>query len=277
MGAAFGEGGQGVSHMGPTVGDVDRDGRLDVYIPDMGYGTLLMNRGDYFEDRTAATGLAVVCGQYTGWGGLLLDYDNDGYLDLFIANGDAHHEYPEEAVLMHNDGTGNFRDVAKQSGDYFARKFVGRGAAFGDFDNDGDLDLLVVNLNDSPCLLRNEGGTDNHWLKLNVRLANGKSDAIGARVTVQTGTLTQIQDLVPSTGYLSQIDPRPHFGLGKATQADSVEIRWPDGQTTQLSNIKGDQILTVVQNPQAANGKGPGTKTQPKLTQVQDLKARDGK
>ena len=100
LGLAFGEGGQGVSSMGPSIGDVDRDGRLDVFIPDMGYNCLLMNRGDFFEDRTATTGIAVICGQYTGWGGLLLDYDNDGWLDIFVANGDAHHEYREEAVLL---------------------------------------------------------------------------------------------------------------------------------------------------------------------------------
>ena len=96
MGLAFGEGGQGVSSMGPTVGDIDRDGHLDVYIPDMGYGCLMMNQGDFFEDRTAVSKLAVVCGQYTGWGGVLVDYDNDGYLDVFVANGNAHHEYPRK-------------------------------------------------------------------------------------------------------------------------------------------------------------------------------------
>ena len=262
VGLAFGEGGQGVSSMGPTIGDVDRNGYLDVYIPDMGYGCLLINRGGFFEDRTTASKLAIVCGQYTGWGGLLLDYDNDGYLDVFVANGDAHHEYPEEDVLMRNDGTGNFIDVAKQSGDYFRQKYVGRGATFGDYDNDGDLDLLVVNLNDSPRLLRNDGGNGNHWLTVVARCQwgvsadaiphhwhGGKSDAVGARITVTTGGLRQIHDLIPVTGYLSQADPRAHFGLGKADKADSVEIRWPDGRTTQLKNVAANQFLTVVQEP----------------------------
>ena len=248
-GLAFGEGGQGVSSMGPAVGDVDRDGRLDIYVPDMGYGCLLMNRGKFFEDRTAESKLAVVCGQYTGWGGLLLDYDNDGYLDVFIANGNAHHEYTEEDVLMRNDGKGNFIDVAARSGAYFRQKYVGRGATYGDFDNDGDLDLLIVNLNDSPKLLRNDSPASNRWLTVSCRLAGDKSDAVGARVTVKTGSLTQIHDVIPVTGYLSQADPRAHFGLGKARTADSVEIRWPDGRTSQLKNVRANQILKVVQKP----------------------------
>ena len=247
MGLAFGEGGQGVSSMGPAIGDIDRDSWLDIYIPDMGYGCLLINRKDYFEDRTTPTNLAVVCGQYTGWGGILFDYDCDGYLDVFVANGNAHHEYTEEDVLMRNDGTGSFVDVADKSGAYFREKYVGRGATYGDYDNDGDLDLLVINLNDTPRLLRNDGGNKNNWLIIQARLPGGKSDAIGARVRITAGSLTQLRDLIPVTGYLSQADLRCHFGLDNATQADTVEIRWPNGQTTKLKDIKANQILTVIQ------------------------------
>lgn len=247
MGLAFGEGGQGVSSMGPAVGDVDRDGWLDVYVPDMGYGCLLMNRQEYFEDRTAPTGLAVVCGQYTGWGGILFDYDNDGHLDVFVGNGNAHHEYTEEDVLMRNDGTGKFIDVAVKSGPYFREKYVGRGATYGDYDNDGDIDLLVANLNAIPRLLRNDGGDKNNWLMVDVRLPGGKRHAYGARVTVKTGALVQVQDAVPVRGYLSQGDPRCHFGLGKATKADVVEIRWPDKTTTVLKNVAANQVLKVVE------------------------------
>lgn len=247
MGLAFGEGGQGVSSMGPCVGDVDRDGRPDVFIPDMGYGSLLMNRGEFFEDQTARRKVAVVCGQYTGWGGVLFDYDNDGYPDIFVANGDAHHEYGEEDVLLRNDGKGHFVDVAGQSGPYFKQKYVGRGAAYGDFDNDGDVDLLIVNLNDSPRLLRNDGGNANNYLTVDARLPNGKSTAIGARVSVKTGSLAQIDDVNPVRGYCSQGDPRLHFGLGKKDRADSVEIRWPDGRVTRLKDVRANQILRVVQ------------------------------
>jgi len=247
LGMAFGEGGQGVSSMGPAVGDVDRDGWQDIYIPDMGYGCLLMNQKDFFEDKTAQMGLAVVCGQYTGWGGLLFDYDCDGYLDIFVANGNAHHEYTEEDVLMRNNGKGQFVDVADASGAYFRQKDVGRGVTCGDYDNDGDLDVLVINLNARPRLLRNQGGNGRSWLMIDARLAGTQSVALGARIKVTSGALEQIRDLIPVTGFLSQADPRCHFGLGSASQADQVEIRWPDGRTTQLSNVPANQLLKLVQ------------------------------
>ena len=244
---AFGEGGQGVSSMGPAVGDVDGDGWFDVYIPDMGYGCLLMNAEGTFEDRTSRSNLAVICGQYTGWGGVFLDWDNDTLTELFVANGNAHFMYPEESVFVKYDGKGAFTDVATQSGEYFHNKYVGRGAACADYDNDGDVDLLVVNLNDTPRLLRNDGGNRQHWLKLDLRLANGKSPAIGALVHVTVQGRRQMQQVQPVIGYLSQVDVRNHFGLGAATQAESIEIRWPNGETQELKDVAADQILVVVQ------------------------------
>jgi hypothetical protein len=200
--------------------------------------------------------VAIVCGQYTGWGGVLFDYDNDGWLDIFMANGDAHHEYPEESVLLHFDGTGHFVDVASQSGDYFQKKFVSRGAAFGDYDNDGNLDLLVANINDSPRLLHNNGGTGNHWLTVVPRLAKTGLEAIGARVTVTVGPVKMIEEVESTKGYLSASDPRPHFGLGPATRADTVEVRWPGGKVQTLSNVAANQFL-VVTEPGAARS-APG-------------------
>lgn len=244
---AFGEGGQGVSSMGPAVADVDGDGWFDVYIPDMGYGCLLMNADGTFEDRTSRSNLAVICGQYTGWGGVFLDWDNDTQPELFISNGNAHFMYPEEDVFVKYDGKGAFVDIAAQSGAYFHDKYVGRGAACADYDNDGDLDLLVVNLNDSPRLLRNDGGNRQHWLKLDLRLANGKSPAVGAVVYVTVQGRRQMQQVQPVIGYLSQVDVRSHFGLGAATQAEKVEIRWPNGEAQELQDVAADQILVVVQ------------------------------
>lgn len=253
-GVAFGEGGQGASSMGPVVGDVDRDGLLDLFIPDMGYSTLLVYRGAMFIDSTAPSGIAVVCGQYTGWGGGLFDYDHDGYLDVFVANGNAHHEYPEEDVLLHNNGHGKFVDVAVQSGAYFKEKYVSRGAAFADFDNDGDIDILVANLNDSPRLLRNDGGNRRNWLMVEAKVpagpggkTGGVRTALTARVTVTIGKQQLVQEVCPIIGYLSQGDHRVHFGLGGATHVDQVEIRWPDRQVTKLKKTKANQVVVVVQ------------------------------
>ncbi len=251
LGMAYGEGGQGVSSMGPAVGDINRDQWLDIYIPDMGYGCLLVNRQEYFEDQTAQSGLAVVCGQYTGWGGLLLDYDNDGHLDVFVANGNAHHEYTEEDVLLRNTGQGSFQDVARQSGDYFTQKYVGRGATYGDYDNDGDLDLLIMNLNDRPRLLRNDGGNRNRWLRIDLRLAGGKCQALGARAVVTVGDLVQLQDFIPVKGYLSQSDPHLHFGLADHEIVERLDVRWPDGSTHSRTRIQTNQVLQVVQQPKA--------------------------
>ena len=246
-GLAFGEGGQGASSMGPVVGDVDRNGFLDLYIPDMGYSCLLVNQGGLFADVTAPSNLAVVAGQYTGWGGILLDYDNDGYLDAFCANGNPHHEYTEEDILLRNNGKGKFIDVADQSGPYFRDKYVGRGAAYADYDNDGDMDILVMNLNGPAKLLRNDGGNKNNWLTVAPKLARSKVDALGARVTVTVGQMRMIQEVMGANGYLSQSDPRAHFGLGRAPQADRVDVRWPDGTVTSRENVKANQMLEVIQ------------------------------
>jgi hypothetical protein len=245
-GTGFGEGGQGVSSMGPFVADVDRNGLLDLLIPDMGYSCLLFQvRRGFFMDVTAQTGVAVLCGQYTGWGGLMNDYDNDGYVDLFIANGDPHHLYVEESVIARWDGKARFLDMARQSGEFFDHKYVGRGAAFADFDNDGDIDLLMNVLNDLPRLLRNDGGNRRNWLKVVPVRPDTGMVALGATVTVKANGLTMIQPVMGVNGYLTCSDPRPHFGLGQAVKAEQVEIRWPDGKRQVLRDVQANQILKV--------------------------------
>ena len=246
MGVAFGEGGQGVSSMGPFVADVDRNGLLDILVPDMGYSSLMLQKQKgFFIDVTTQSGIALLCGQYTGWGGLLNDYDNDGYVDLFIANGDPHHLYVEEAILACYDGKGKFIDVARPSGEFFNKKFVGRGAAFADFDNDGDIDILMNTIQDLPRLLRNDSPRDNNWLKIEPLRKDTGMVSIGGSVIVKAGGLTMIQPVIAVNGYLTSSDPRPNFGLGKAKVADSVEVIWPDGKTTKLSDVKANQILKV--------------------------------
>ncbi len=253
---AYGENGQNVASMGPAIGDIDRDGLLDVFIPDLNYCTLLMQSQTGFEYRTGSVGLAVVMGQYTGWAPVLFDYDNDGWLDLFTTHGAAHHEYVEEDTLVRNKGDGTFEDVSKISGQYFHEKYVGRGATHFDYDNDGDLDLVVVNLNDAARLLRNDGGNRNNWLKVEAKLQfpTGMRDALGARVTVTTGKLRQVEELIPVRGYLSQADPRLHFGLGKATAA-TVEIRWPDGTVEKREKVRANQTLRLVRTVRAGEAK----------------------
>lgn len=250
QGVAFGEGGQGASSMGPVIGDIDRNGLLDIWIPDMGYGSLLSQReSKLFFDVTAEADLAVICGQYTGWGAGVVDFDNDGFLDIFVANGNAHHLYTEEDVLAHNDGHGHFVDVARTAGDYFSQKYVGRGAAFADYDNDGDVDVLVANLAGSPRLLRNDtrhGANEGNWLQVVPLSPDGKTVALGATVTVTVGSLVSVHPVQAVMGYLSASDPRPHFGLGKAAKADRVEIRWPDGRIKILDSVAANQLLKVV-------------------------------
>lgn len=250
-GTAFGEGGQGVSSMGPFVADLDRNGLLDLLIPDMGYSCLLLqiNKG-VFVDVTTQSGVAVLCGQYTGWGGLMNDYDNDGYVDLFIANGDPHHLYIEEAVIARWNGKDRFIDMARKSGGFFDSKHVGRGAAFADFDNDGDIDILVNALNESPHLLRNDGGNSLNWLKVVPLRADTGAIAIGAIVTVKANGMTMIQPVIGVNGYLTCSDPRPNFGLGKAATAELVEVAWPDRQKTVLKEVQANQILKITQAKQ---------------------------
>ncbi|MHC1766275.1 MAG: CRTAC1 family protein [Verrucomicrobiia bacterium] len=249
-GTAFGEGGQGVSSMGPFVGDVDRNGMLDILVPDMGYSCLMLQvTKGFFMDVTAQSGVALLCGQYTGWGGLLNDYDNDGYLDLFIANGDPHHLYVEEATLARYDGKGKFVDITAASGEFFRTKHVGRGAAFADFDNDGDIDILLNAIQSTPFLLRNDGGNRQNWLTVVPVRADTGMVAIGSRITVKANGMTLIQPVLAVNGYLTASDPRPHFGLGRATQAESIEIAWPDGREQVLQNVPANQILKVLSTP----------------------------
>jgi len=183
----------------------------------------------------------------TGPGCCIFDYDNDGYLDLFIANGDPHHLYVEEATLARNDGHGKFIDMTDVSGDFFSQKFVGRGAAFADFDNDGDLDVVIDTINDRPHILRNDGGNRLNRIKVVPVRADTGLVALNAVVTVKANGLTQVQPVLAVNGYLTSSDPRPHFGLGKADHVESVEIVWPGGQKQVLTNVKANQILKVKQ------------------------------
>jgi len=247
-GTGFGQNGEATSAMGPEFGDIDLDGLIDIMVPDMAYSCLYRNTGKgFFVEMSAQSGIAAACGQYTSWSGNFFDYDNDGLLDIFISNGDSHHLEPEEDLLFRNMNGKKFRDVSAQTGKDFQAKFVGRGSATGDFDNDGDLDILVLNLNDRPRLLRNDGGNRNYWLMVRLLGKQSNRDAIGSRVRLTSGGTTQTRNVISSSGYLSQSDFRLHFGLGKSKKAEKIEIRWPDGKIQVLKNIDANQVLTITE------------------------------
>jgi hypothetical protein len=247
-GTAFGQNGEATSAMGPEFGDYDGDGLIDLLVPDMGYGCLYRNTGKgLFEEKSAEMGIAAVLGQYTSWSGNFLDYDHDGVLDVFITNGDAHHLEPEEDTLFRGAGGRPFVDVSAASGSAFKLKAVGRGSAAGDFDNDGDLDLLVLNLNGPARLYRNDGGNRGNWIMVRTVGTAGNRDGIGARIRVKSGGTTQVRDIRSSSGYLSQSDPRAHFGVGKSKKVDRIEVRWPSGRTSTLDNVKVNQVVTVTE------------------------------
>ncbi len=248
VGAGFGQSGEATSAMGPAMGDLDRDGFFDLMIPDMRYGCLYHNQqGEYFEEMAAEAGIASVLGQYVSWGGDLFDYDNDGWLDAFIVNGDAHKLMTEEDCLFRNNGGVSFTDVSAKSGSYFQAKYVGRGAAFGDIDNDGDVDVLILNLGGPAVLIRNDGGNRNHWLKVKTVGTKSNRDGIGTRLRVTVGDATQIGEVRSGTGYLAMSDLRVHFGLGSHNQVDRIEAVWPSGAIQTMENVKADQILTLVE------------------------------
>jgi hypothetical protein len=233
--------------MGPVVGDINRDGWLDIYIANLRDCSLLIQRpgGKGFDSWTDQAGLGLTRGQYSGWAAMLFDYDHDGWLDLFNTNGSAQHEYGQENAIYRNRGNGKFENVSETAGPHFKEKHVGRGGTGFDYDNDGRMDLVLVNLNDQAILLRNETRTANHWITVTPRLKfpTGIRDAYGARVIVEANGLRMIEDMIPARGYLSAQDPRLNFGLGKADRADSIEIRWPDGQVERFKDVPGDRFV----------------------------------
>ena len=168
-------------------------------------------------------------------------------LDVFIVNGDAHHLEPEEDTLFRGENGKRFVDVSAGSGPAFKLKGVGRGSAAGDVDNDGDLDLLVLNLNGRARLYRNDGGNRGNWILVRTVGTTSNSDGIGARVRLTAGGVSQVRDIRSSSGYLSQSDPRAHFGLGQHEKVDRIEVRWPSGRVSTLENVKVNQVLTITE------------------------------
>ncbi len=254
-GVAYGANGDNPSAMGPVFADFNNDGTLGLFVSDMRYHRLYSNspQTGLFTDRTIAASIAQVSGQYVGWGDNVYDLDNDGWKDIFIVNGGLHWLVPQEDSLLRNNGDGTFTDASSQAGPYFKTKKVGRGACFADYDNDGLIDAFVVVLGGKGILLHAKppaGVAPYHWLTLHLTGTKSNRDGFGARIEATAGDLKQTVESVPQSGYLSQNDPRPHFGLGTHTQVDKLTIHWPSGIVQTLENVKADQILNVVEPKQ---------------------------
>ena len=265
-GAAFNGFGRVEASMGVTIGDVDEDGKLDLFMTHVASETNTLytsggaGGGGMYTDRSAAAGLAAIDLPYTGWGCGLFDLDHDGDLDLAVANGrvakgpvhpDAKvgkfwNRYAEPNLLFRNDGAGRFVDLRAESGDWGQPVEVTRALAFGDLDHDGDLDLVTVNVDNQLRIFRNDApATGTHWLM--VRALTGGRDALGAKVTVVAGGRQQLAVVQPSYSYLSSNDPHVHFGLGGADTVDHIEITWPDGLRERFEAPGVDRYLTVQQ------------------------------
>ncbi len=249
-GIAVNSHGQVTGYMHATIGDIDGDGLVDMLVADIKYGAVYRNMGNgLFQDVTESSGVAKSFLGKGSWGTALFDYDNDGDLDIISANGNAEELILQYPVLLENDGKGNFKDVGKSVSPYFATKRSGRGLAIWDYDNDGHLDVMIshVDLMATSTLLHNEGGNGNNWLGVSLKGKNGLASGIGAKITVKTAGKELVRINQWTTGYLSNNEPRTHFGLGKAGMVNQLEVKWPNGELEIYKNIKPNQYLILEQ------------------------------
>jgi hypothetical protein len=256
-GVAVGGDGQARAGMGIDAGDYDGDGRLDLVITNLDFQMHSLHRAlnrTSFAWATIESGVGYPTLPFVGFGVAFVDVDNDARLDLAIANGHildnapafrAGATYRQRKLLFRNTNGRRFAEVGQSAGPGFAPAKVGRGLAAGDIDNDGDVDLLVTNNGQAADLLRNDGHAGRNVLLIRLMGAGKNTDAIGARVRVTAATGTQRRDVVAGSSYLSQHDVRLHFGLGSATQADVLDVRWPSGAVETIRNVAANQIIAI--------------------------------
>ena len=257
LGVAYGEGGVVEGSMGVAAGDYDGDGRPDLLVANYEgqTATLYHNEAAYFTDVSFAAGIGLQTLNALQWGALFFDYDNDGDSDIFLANGHItsalESEYPQSSYhqrnqLFRNDG-GRFHDVTAEAGDGLQIAKSSRGAIAGDYDGDGDVDVFVVNRNDMPSLLRNEGGNDNHWLEIRVEGTKSNRDGIGAKIRVVCDGAAQIKEVRVGSSYLSSNSMWLSFGLGQFSEVQKLEIRWPSGGVEIYEALAADCVWRVVE------------------------------
>jgi hypothetical protein len=257
--------------MGLGIGDWDNDGDQDIFVThwlaqeNALYANQWFAAGNSnqtarslrFMDLADQYGLGQVSLDYIKWGTSFFDYDNDGRLDLLSVSGSTFQEeadpkrlVPMKSMLFWNRGSEGFFEVGARSGDYFQRRYVGRGAAFADYDRDGDVDVFIVNNGGPAVLLRNDGGNRRNWITVQARSRSANTNGILSVVKIKVGSLTQVQSLGSQSSYLSQNAPEAHFGLGEATHAGSIEVRFPDGTIRTLEDVPANQVVVVPDNPQ---------------------------
>jgi hypothetical protein len=260
-GVAFTGNGKTVAGMGADFRDLDNDGRPDIFHTAMFGNTFPLYRnlgGGQFEDATNEAGLTILTSRFTAWGTGAFDFDNDGRKDLFAAGSDildnadaaVHRPFALPNLLFRNKGNLTFEEVGARAGLGFSSTAAHRGAAFGDFNNDGKMDIVVSVLNGTPELLMNRSRNQNHWIVLNLVGVKSNRDGLGTRVKITTSEGDQYNEATTAVGYNSSSDKRVHFGLGEATVIDKIELRWPSGVTQMLTKVKADQILTVTEKGQ---------------------------
>jgi hypothetical protein len=256
-GVAFSEDGRAQAGMGAEMEDLDNDGLLDIMITTFSddYKTLFRNTGKgYFRDDSHSAGLAADSMRDLSWGVGFFDFNNDGFKDVFIANGHIYPQvdryglnisYRQRNTLYLNAGNGKLRNASANAGAGLAITKSHRGAAFADFNNDGWMDVAVVALDEKPSLLMNQGLPGRHWLLIRLVGTQSNRFGVGARITVRAGTLTQTREVKAGGSYASSSDPRAHFGLGAAAAVDELTVAWPSGKTTRQTAVAADRILTI--------------------------------
>jgi hypothetical protein len=260
-GVAFGEGGRARSGMGVDSADLNQDGWMDLFVTNLNHeldGLYLNRHNETFDDIAAPSGIANATRLMSGWGVKFLDYDNDGNLDLMIANGHPDDliekiydnvTYRERLLLFHNSGSGGLDNVTQVSGQAFARPMSARGLALGDFDNDGGVDVLISCNDAPPALLHNNVGSRNHWLGIKLIGKKANIDAVGARVTYQAGDLKRSRMKVGGGSYLSSHDPRMVLGIGQHTKMDWVEVKWPkpSERVQRYTDLPIDRYISIAE------------------------------